>query len=218
MTATTCGSPREIERHEQRARDRVAVEIELPVVGAAARAEARAAELLAEHRELGDIEFGTGEHAAPVGAGARVGSVSAVAARQREPIVDLEQRQAAVQRHAAVGAKLGQRAAELQRRAAELERRAYRRAWRRSRARTGASRRDSRSIARPPSRERHVELEVRRLARRLRERLGKAQRDTGKIRRDGDLARASSARPQRPAAATCPANASGPRAARRAAS
>ena len=77
MTATTCGSPLEIDRHEQRARDRVAVELELPVVGAPPRADARAAEPLPEHRELRDVEVGACEHAAPVAAAlpARAGAV-----------------------------------------------------------------------------------------------------------------------------------------------
>ena len=61
----------QVDRHEQRARDRVAVELELPIVGAPPRADARAAELLAERRELGHVEIGARERAAPIATAAR---------------------------------------------------------------------------------------------------------------------------------------------------
>ena len=179
MTATTCGSPREVDRHEQRAGDRVAVELELPIVGAPPRADARAAEPLPEHREFGDVEIGARERAAPVAA--RVAGVGA-RARHREPLVDAQLRQAAVQRDAALGAKLRELAAELERRAAERERLA--RSRRRIEIGREAARRAEVAVDGQRARgEREVELEVRRLAGRLCERLGEPQRDAGQVRR-----------------------------------
>ncbi len=177
----------EIHGHEQRARDGLAVELDLPVVGAAARADFGGAELLPERGKLADLELRTGERCGPLSAAARSGAARS-AARQGEPLVDVELAYGAVHGNAAVGPKLRQRAAEPKRRTFELEL-----VFRTAGLRIEVERKPARDteialhLEAAVRRKRELDLEIGRLARRLLERRRQAQRDAGQVRVHRDV-------------------------------